>query len=78
MKLLKTLYRQKQVEYFGLKLMMPEDHNCLATDSDGRVYSSVEKPKQRLGMWVAGTDTALVARVNLEGMDWKDTLRRYK
>lgn len=80
MKLLKTLNRKKEVDYFGLKLMIKENHNRVATDKSGKVFSFTHKPEPyvAVGIWADFGDSELLAKVNLEGMDWTKTLREYK
>lgn len=67
----------KTVDYFGLKLIVDKDTNYLTTSLEGSVIASFCVPEldHTLGwMYDWGTYTTVVAEVDLEGMDWKDSL----
>jgi hypothetical protein len=67
----------KTVDYFGLKLIVDKDTNYLTTSPEGSVIASFGVPEldPTLGwMYDWGTYTTVVAEVDLEGVDWKDTL----
>ena len=75
MKLLKSkLQRTKEVEYFGLALTVPGDARHIATDNDGSVYAGIDKPETFGNYWLFKDGYYLIAFVDLECMDWKDTL----
>lgn len=42
----------REVEYFGVKINIPADHEWVATDNDGGVYSYPVEPGEHLGVWV--------------------------
>lgn len=47
----------REVEYLGMKISIPEDHEWLATDDNGDIYSYSKKPKYRedIMVWIGGT-----------------------
>lgn len=70
----------KDVEYFGMTLTIRSNHHFIATDENGDVYSFRTAPIIRDNCWVANysnTDYDLTATVDLEGMDFRDTLVEY-
>lgn len=71
----------RTVEYFGLTLNITRKSGWISTDKTGEAWFSEHKPYLTLDcqfdyFWRV-TDT-LIADVDLEDMDWKDTLREYK
>lgn len=68
----------KEVEYFGVKLMVPENTKYLATSLYGTVLASEVAMKTGLCTW--GSDSAIytVCVVDLNGIDWRDTLVEIK
>ena len=71
-----------RVQYFGIDLVIL--HPYVATDKDGAVYNYSSTPEisdtHRTPGWIS-TNTGemdYVAKVDLEGMDWKDTLVKFK
>jgi hypothetical protein len=66
----------KEVNYFGVNLLVQDYVKFLVTDNRGDVYGSRDKPKSdnQNGWWNYYSVTEYVATVDLEGMDWKDTL----
>ncbi len=67
----------KEVNYFGVTLAVDTTIKYLATTLNGDVVASIEKPDLDpscgwLYSWEAFS--TLIAVVDLEGMDWKDTL----
>lgn len=69
----------KAVEYFGLTINVPIDTRYLATDADGEVWSFEFAPTPETDMWnwwAAGSENTSdhVANVDLEGLDWRETL----
>ena len=81
MKLLKSkLQETKEVEYFSLTLTVPKTVNYIATDEDGDVYGLSHKPHIYRNFWrrddsdFYNSIEVWVATVDLEGMDFKDTL----
>jgi hypothetical protein len=74
----KLLKKGKAVDYFGVALHVDVLCHTLATDSNGHVYAYSDfdlKPTKRYGYWdICGKATYHIATVDLEGMDWRDTL----
>ncbi|ERT13447.1 hypothetical protein [Photorhabdus temperata] len=67
----------KNVDYFGIQLTVLGSVEYLATDEDGLVCAYDECPRKDLCAWLASRDNPFytpVAIVDLEDMDWKDTL----
>lgn len=67
----------KTVDYFGVELCVNTGIKYLVTTPQGDVVASVDKPDSdpKLG-WLYDyyAFSKCVAKVDLEGMDWKDTL----
>ena len=67
----------KTVNYFGVLINVTDDTKYLVTSKEGNVYASNQKPMfyDDIG-WCYDWEqwSNLVAEVDLEGMDWKDTL----
>ena len=40
------------VDYFGIKISIPADHEWVATDDDGSVFSYPIEPEEQHGVWV--------------------------
>ncbi|MCW7548415.1 hypothetical protein OO184_10795 [Photorhabdus sp. APURE] len=78
MKLINTFQIEtKTVDYFGIQLTVLRLIECLATDSDGFIYAYREAPNLNDGVWLASKFSTFcmpVARVDLEDIDWKETL----
>lgn len=72
----------KPVEYFGAEFQVPAETRWLATDANGFVLSYSSRPTIDLecadDRWLYDKDdtviTDMVAIVNLQGYDWKETL----
>lgn len=69
----------KTVDYFGIQLNVSQDTKYLVTTSEGHVIASEQKPEfdDKSGWgWCYDWDEWItkIAKVDLEGMDWKDTL----
>lgn len=72
----------KEVEYFGVKIMVPENSKYLATNGMGSVYASNKEltASNINDYWCttgAGT-LALITKVDLNGIDWRETLMEIK
>lgn len=72
----------REVEYFGVKISIPENHEWVATDDNGSVYSFPIEPEEQHGVWVVPQqyelETALIG--SFEPIDENDaikTLRHY-
>ena len=66
------------VQYFGLDLhiTMP----WVAVDNNGDIYEYEIEPKLAKIKWMTGSsecDYNLICKVDLEGLDWKDTKREF-
>lgn len=75
----------KIVNYFGLDFTVNENTNYLAVDANGYLYSyqlkNDNKPEvdNDSSMWVMEDGKYdFVCEVDLEGLDWKDTLVEIK
>lgn len=83
-KVMKTKYT-KEVEYFGMKLLVPDDAKWLsATESGGVIaHTCIIKPARinSCGFYI-GTesykDHYVTGGIDLNGIDWKDTLMEIK
>jgi hypothetical protein len=42
----------REVEYYGVKISIPADHEWVAMDDDGGVYSYPVEPGNHYGVWV--------------------------
>lgn len=74
----------KSVQYFNLNLVVPEETKYITVDQDGViiVWFGIEKPYiQQFDFqvldWCGEMIEYDVGEVDLEGMDWKDTLVEY-
>ena len=72
----------REVEYFGVNISIPADHEWVATDDDGEVNSYPVEPEEHHGIWVVPQhhemETALIG--SFEPIDENDalkTLRHY-
>lgn len=75
MKLLSNCY--KKVKYFGMELIVPQYTKYITVDAYGIVCVYARKPQEGFGssfMAPLNTKYEMVAVVDLEGMDWRDTL----
>lgn len=86
MNILVEYNQYKTVKYFDIELNVPFDTRYLATDGDGEVYAFRVGWKNPIadtsywdfckGLYVELYDEpTLVAEVDLQGMDWKETLQ---
>jgi hypothetical protein len=41
----------REVEYFGVKISIPEDHEWVATDDNGELHSYPVEPEEQHGIW---------------------------
>lgn len=77
---MKISNRFKKVNYFGLELVVEKEAKFLATDENGGVYSftkETEINKDNESVWY-GKGTEWIAEVDLEGLDWRETLVELK
>jgi|AGFT01.1.fsa_nt_gi hypothetical protein len=86
MKLIREPKRQKMktVQYFNLTLTVPEDTKYISVDQDGEIilWMDVVKPYVKLyhfnvSDWCGEVIEYDMGQVDLEEMDWKDSLREY-
>ncbi len=71
------LIDEKMVSYFGIMLVVDRSTKYLVTTESGNVIASVQKPELDPDVgWLYDWDShcVCIASVDLEGMDWKDTL----
>ena len=73
----------KTVNYFGIQLVVSQDTKYLVTTAKGEVIASEQIPDLDFDSdigWLYdwGAYTVCVASVDLEGMDWKETLMEVK
>lgn len=72
----------KEVEYFGVKLMVPDNTKYLATNGIGAVHASnKELTISNINAHWCTTGTgnlSFITKVDLNGIDWKDTLMEIK
>lgn len=70
----------REVNYYGIKFLVPSPVRYLAADKDGELFGYINKPViEEEGWWLSlgiGLNSAdyRVAEVDLEGLDWKDSL----
>ena len=49
----------REVEYFGVKINIPADHEWVATDDTGQVAAWQNKPDEQHGLWEYADDTGV-------------------
>lgn len=73
----------REVEYYGMKISIPAEHEWVATGDDGVVYSYSVKPEELNGMWIIpqrhyGAEDVLIGTFSLAGEPGAiETLRHY-
>lgn len=77
-KVMKQKYT-KEVEYFGMKILVPDNAKFIATTSYGSVLTC-DSPMHLLGQnWNSELSSiTVVGFADLNGIDWKDTLVEIK
>lgn len=69
----------KTVDYFGIQLNVINSHKTIATDANGWVHSYEDSPKLEGFCWLSENDKysfgTPVAVVDLDGLDWRETLK---
>lgn len=72
-----TWYEKPRViEYFGLNVGVPIWCNYLATDRSGSLYAYSTRPLFKNDQFInADMYYQYISRVNLNGINWKETLR---
>lgn len=76
-KVMKPKYT-KEVEYFGMRILVPDGTKWLATSSNGVVLGSDTKMEFDVCGWFHKQKIYNVGVVDLNGIDWKDTLMEIK
>jgi hypothetical protein len=69
--------KYKTVSYFGIDLIVADYIKFIVTNSRGEVYGSKDEPEldhQNGWLYDYYAFSDYIASVDLEGMDWKDTL----
>lgn len=74
----------KTVQYFNLELIVPEDIKYISVDSDGEIILWIGVHAPYVRMYTVGVDDWFgeiydydVGQVDLEGVDWRETLVEY-
>nr|DAS94092.1 MAG TPA: hypothetical protein [Caudoviricetes sp.] len=72
----------RQVEYFGITISIPADHEYVVTSVYGGVYSFTYEPYYEFGIWVTyETEPFVIYAVgncnNISDEDAADSLRHY-
>lgn len=79
-KVMKPKYT-KEAEYFGMKILVPDDAKWLSTTMDGTLFAHCSKtaPSDESIFFYTGSDDHVVmGGIDLNGVDWKDTLVEIK
>lgn len=67
------------VDYFGMQIIVPKYYRYLAVDSDGSLFAHRQKPElfplDKTARWFSGFSDTFLGDVDLEGMDWRETLK---
>lgn len=78
MTLKRQCFRIRDVDYFGMQLVVPNGTRYLTTDKDGCVVAWLDKPYyDSKGVWISSDPydvRATVARADLNGLNPKNTL----
>ena len=80
MKILEMCGCTKLVYYFGLSLEVPDWTKYIAVDSYNNLWvlGDDNRPwKTEGGFWDTDSKQECIALVDLEGLDWKDSLMTY-
>lgn len=78
-KVMKSKYT-KEVEYFGMKVFVPDDAKWLSTTMYGTVFAHCSKtaPSESVGFHAGSDDHVVMGGIDLNGIDWKETLVEIK
>lgn len=78
-KVMKSKYT-KEVEYFGMKVLVPDDTRWLSTTMNGTLFAHCSKtaPSERVCFHVGSDSHAVMGGVDLNGIDWRETLMEIK
>ncbi|QXF34321.1 hypothetical protein CE143_15060 [Photorhabdus luminescens] len=72
-----SLIKPIAVNYFGIELLVPFWTKFIVTESKGIVLAWNKKPSELKGYWDSESQQSqyeIVAIVDLDGTDWKETL----
>lgn len=82
MRVLSQVVHTKDVDFFGVTLTIPSRIDYLACDKDGRVWGYDTIPPEishRFDRWLPADPETFeydeIAEVDLEGLDWTQTLK---
>ena len=67
----------REVEYFGETISIPADHEWVATDYDGDVYSYDKKPVIQIGVWGRARNSLIGKFGTIREGDEANSLRHY-
>ncbi len=67
-----------KINYFGIELYVYHEMEFIATDSDGEVRAHYDEPTTDQSIFWGSRSCSHVCNVDLEGMDWKETLMEIK
>ena len=65
-----------KVQYFGIEIVI--QYPYVATDENGLINNFERKPKPIRCYFTADGEEVEITKADLEGMDWKDTLVKFK
>lgn len=66
----------KNILYFGLDLIVPYFMDFIYTNEYGDICISVNEPEIKNDRWLNRGRAIIIARVNLHGINWRETLRK--
>lgn len=68
--------RMKEVVYAGVKVHINRDHDWVATDENGDVYSYRNKPViyEPMSLWHDKAEPGYIGDADLQNTDWRETL----
>lgn len=72
-----SLNENKAIKYFGLELVVPRWVMFVSTDKNGMVVGFYAKPEpnDQLNTWTSYGTSITICKADLEGLDWKETLK---
>lgn len=78
-KVMKPKYT-KEVDYFGMNIFVPDDAKWLSTTMYGTVFAHCSKaaPSESVCFHAGSDDHVVMGGIDLNGIDWKDTLVEIK
>lgn len=65
----------KQINFLETDLQVPDWSNWIACDSDGPIVAFENEPSNEFGFWGSYGEVFYVAKINIEGINWKETLK---